>query len=172
MLLLFCLSLGGSRGREILPPRHHETPAHVYLERARFQPLLRLLHNLLLRFWLHVSPYLFIHAHFIRGPAKSRRQAQDVAGRGWLREGPVALGPISAPVSVHASRQSSTGRCPLTFSIPFGAVGAVQGSLLRVLTRLVLTLGLPPHPCFLFVPSEHLAFWALWTLPLGWEKIL
>ncbi|KAG6937252.1 hypothetical protein G0U57_010241, partial [Chelydra serpentina] len=49
-----------------------ETLAHAYLQCARLQPLFQLLQNLLLRFWLHFSPHLFIHAHPIRGPTKSR----------------------------------------------------------------------------------------------------
>ncbi|CAM4585660.1 unnamed protein product [Caretta caretta] len=49
-----------------------ETLAHVYLERARLQPLFRLLTNILLRFWLHFSPHLFIYTLPIRGPTKSR----------------------------------------------------------------------------------------------------
>ncbi|CAM4410794.1 unnamed protein product [Lepidochelys kempii] len=39
-----------------------ETLAHVYLECARLQPLFWLLTNLLLCFWLHFSPHLFIYA--------------------------------------------------------------------------------------------------------------
>ncbi|CAM4628435.1 unnamed protein product [Lepidochelys kempii] len=46
--------------------------AHAYLECARLQPLFWLLQNLLLRFWLHFSPHLFIFAHPVRGPTKSR----------------------------------------------------------------------------------------------------
>ncbi|CAM4534079.1 unnamed protein product, partial [Caretta caretta] len=49
-----------------------ETLAHVYLECARLQPLFRLLTNILLRFWLHFSPHLFIYTLPIRGPTKSR----------------------------------------------------------------------------------------------------
>ncbi|CAM5112708.1 unnamed protein product, partial [Natator depressus] len=49
-----------------------ETLAHVYLECARLQPLFQLLTNLLLRFWLHFSPHLFIYALPIRGLTKSR----------------------------------------------------------------------------------------------------
>ncbi|CAM4600597.1 unnamed protein product [Caretta caretta] len=49
-----------------------ETLAHVYLECARQQPLFRLLTNILLCFWLHFSPHLFIYTLPIRGPTKSR----------------------------------------------------------------------------------------------------
>ncbi|CAM5145535.1 unnamed protein product [Natator depressus] len=49
-----------------------ETLVHVYLECTRLQPLFRLLTNLLLRFWLHFSPHLFIYALPIRGLTKSR----------------------------------------------------------------------------------------------------
>ncbi|CAM5164671.1 unnamed protein product [Natator depressus] len=49
-----------------------ETLAHVYLECARLQPLFRLLTNILLRFWLHFSPHLFIYTLPICGPTKSR----------------------------------------------------------------------------------------------------
>ncbi|CAM4652616.1 unnamed protein product [Lepidochelys kempii] len=49
-----------------------ETLAHVYLECARLQLLFRLLSNLLLRFWLHFSPHLFIYALPVRGLTKSR----------------------------------------------------------------------------------------------------
>ncbi|CAM5141798.1 unnamed protein product [Natator depressus] len=49
-----------------------ETLAHVYLECARLQPLFQLLTNLLLCFWLHFSPHLFIYALPIRGLTKSR----------------------------------------------------------------------------------------------------
>ncbi|CAM5132000.1 unnamed protein product [Natator depressus] len=49
-----------------------ETLAHLYLECARLQPLFQLLTNLLLRFWLHFSPHLFIYALPIRGLTKSR----------------------------------------------------------------------------------------------------
>ncbi|CAM4577098.1 unnamed protein product [Lepidochelys kempii] len=49
-----------------------ETLAHVYLECARLQPLFQLLTNLLLHFWLHFSPHLFIYALPIRGLTKSR----------------------------------------------------------------------------------------------------
>ncbi|CAM5093530.1 unnamed protein product [Natator depressus] len=49
-----------------------ETLAHVYLECARLQPLFHLLTNLLLRFWLHFSPHLFIYALPIRGLTKWR----------------------------------------------------------------------------------------------------
>ncbi|KAG6939779.1 hypothetical protein G0U57_021761 [Chelydra serpentina] len=49
-----------------------EDLAHAYLECARLQPLFRLLQNLLLRFWLHFSPHLFLFAHPVRGPTKSR----------------------------------------------------------------------------------------------------
>ncbi|CAM4621203.1 unnamed protein product [Lepidochelys olivacea] len=49
-----------------------ETLAHIYLECARLQPLFRLLTNILLRFWLHFSPHLFIYTLPIRGPTKSR----------------------------------------------------------------------------------------------------
>ncbi|CAM4546856.1 unnamed protein product [Lepidochelys olivacea] len=49
-----------------------ETLAHVYLESARLQPLFWLLTNILLRFWLHFSPHLFIYTLPIRGPTKSR----------------------------------------------------------------------------------------------------
>ncbi|CAM4560199.1 unnamed protein product [Lepidochelys olivacea] len=48
-----------------------ETLVHVYLECARLQPLFRLLTNILLRFWLHFSPDLFIYTLSIRGPTKS-----------------------------------------------------------------------------------------------------
>ncbi|CAM4468655.1 unnamed protein product [Lepidochelys kempii] len=48
-----------------------ETLAHVYLECAGLQPLFRLLTNILLRFWLHFSPHLFIYTLPIRGPTKS-----------------------------------------------------------------------------------------------------
>ncbi|CAM5154831.1 unnamed protein product, partial [Natator depressus] len=48
-----------------------ETLAHVYLECARLQPLFRFLTNLLLYFWLHFSPHLFIYALSIRGLTKS-----------------------------------------------------------------------------------------------------
>ncbi|CAM5136625.1 unnamed protein product [Eretmochelys imbricata] len=46
------------------------TLAHVYSECARLQPLFRLLTNILLRFWLHFSPHLFIYTLPIRGPTK------------------------------------------------------------------------------------------------------
>ncbi|KAG6936278.1 hypothetical protein G0U57_012918, partial [Chelydra serpentina] len=49
-----------------------ETLAHIYLECARLQPLFWLLLDILLRFWLHFSPHLFIYALPIRGPTKSR----------------------------------------------------------------------------------------------------
>ncbi|CAM4570080.1 unnamed protein product [Caretta caretta] len=49
-----------------------ETLAHAYLECARLQPLFQLLTNLLLRFWLHFSPHLFIYALPIRVLTKSR----------------------------------------------------------------------------------------------------
>ncbi|CAM4655603.1 unnamed protein product [Lepidochelys kempii] len=49
-----------------------ETLAHVYLECARLQPLFQLLTNILLRFWLHFSPHLFIYTLPIRVPTKSR----------------------------------------------------------------------------------------------------
>ncbi|CAM4670802.1 unnamed protein product [Lepidochelys kempii] len=49
-----------------------ETLAHVYLECARLQPLFRFLTNILLRFWLHFSPHLFIYTLPIHGPTKSR----------------------------------------------------------------------------------------------------
>ncbi|CAM5087298.1 unnamed protein product [Natator depressus] len=49
-----------------------EALAHVYLECARLQPLFWLLMNILLRFWLHFSPHLFIYTLPIRGPTKSR----------------------------------------------------------------------------------------------------
>ncbi|CAM4448908.1 unnamed protein product [Caretta caretta] len=49
-----------------------ETLAHAYLQCTRLQLLFQLLQNLLLRFWLHFSPHLFIFAHPIRGPTKSR----------------------------------------------------------------------------------------------------
>ncbi|CAM5175422.1 unnamed protein product [Natator depressus] len=49
-----------------------ETLAHIYLECARLQPLFRLLTNILLRFWLHFSPHLFIYTLPIHGPTKSR----------------------------------------------------------------------------------------------------
>ncbi|CAM4647960.1 unnamed protein product [Lepidochelys kempii] len=49
-----------------------ETLAHVYLECARLQSLFRLLTNILLRFWLHFSPHLFIYTLPIHGPTKSR----------------------------------------------------------------------------------------------------
>ncbi|CAM5144755.1 unnamed protein product [Natator depressus] len=49
-----------------------EILAHVYLECARLQPLFQLLTNLLLRFWLHFFPHLFIYALPIRGLTKSR----------------------------------------------------------------------------------------------------
>ncbi|CAM5107910.1 unnamed protein product [Eretmochelys imbricata] len=49
-----------------------ENLAHAYLECSRLQPLFRLLQNLLLRFWLHFSPHLFLFAHPIRGPTKLR----------------------------------------------------------------------------------------------------
>ncbi|CAM4598182.1 unnamed protein product [Lepidochelys olivacea] len=49
-----------------------ETLAHIYLECARLQPLFRLLMNILLRFWLHFSPHLFIYTLPIHGPTKSR----------------------------------------------------------------------------------------------------
>ncbi|CAM5151497.1 unnamed protein product [Natator depressus] len=49
-----------------------EILAHIYLECARLQPLFRLLTNILLRFWLHFSPHLFIYTLPIRGPTKSR----------------------------------------------------------------------------------------------------
>ncbi|CAM5138766.1 unnamed protein product [Natator depressus] len=45
-----------------------ETLAHVYLECARPQPLFRLLTNILLRFWLHFSPHLFIYTLPIWAP--------------------------------------------------------------------------------------------------------
>ncbi|CAM4717439.1 unnamed protein product [Lepidochelys kempii] len=48
-----------------------ETLAHVYLECARLQPLFRLLTNILLHFWLHFPPHLFIYTLPIRGPTKS-----------------------------------------------------------------------------------------------------
>ncbi|CAM4717679.1 unnamed protein product [Lepidochelys kempii] len=49
-----------------------ETLAHVYLECARLQPLFRLLMNILLCFWLHFSPHLFIYTLPIYGPTKSQ----------------------------------------------------------------------------------------------------
>ncbi|CAM4596665.1 unnamed protein product [Lepidochelys kempii] len=49
-----------------------ETLGHVYLECARLQPLFRLLTNILLCFWLHFSPLLFIYTLPIRGPTKLR----------------------------------------------------------------------------------------------------
>ncbi|CAM5123608.1 unnamed protein product [Eretmochelys imbricata] len=49
-----------------------ETLAHIYLECARLQPLFRLLTNLLLHFWLHFSPHLFIYALPICGLTKLR----------------------------------------------------------------------------------------------------
>ncbi|CAM5163109.1 unnamed protein product [Eretmochelys imbricata] len=49
-----------------------ETLAHVYLECARLQLLFWLLTNILLRFWLHFSPHLFIYTLPIHGPTKSR----------------------------------------------------------------------------------------------------
>ncbi|KAG6930449.1 hypothetical protein G0U57_003678, partial [Chelydra serpentina] len=49
-----------------------ETLAHIYLECARLQPLFRLLLDILLKFWLHFSPHLFIYALLIHGPTKSR----------------------------------------------------------------------------------------------------
>ncbi|CAM4588974.1 unnamed protein product [Caretta caretta] len=49
-----------------------ETLVHIYLECTRLQPLFRLLTNLLLRFWLHFSPHLFIYALPIHGLTKSR----------------------------------------------------------------------------------------------------
>ncbi|CAM5093565.1 unnamed protein product [Eretmochelys imbricata] len=49
-----------------------ETLAHVYLECSRLQPLFRVLMNILLCFWLHFSPHLFIYTLPIRGPTKSR----------------------------------------------------------------------------------------------------
>ncbi|CAM4681548.1 unnamed protein product [Lepidochelys kempii] len=49
-----------------------ETLVHVYLECARWQPIFRLLTNILLCFWLHFSPHLFIYTLPIRGPTKSR----------------------------------------------------------------------------------------------------
>ncbi|CAM5082274.1 unnamed protein product [Eretmochelys imbricata] len=49
-----------------------ETLAHVYLECARLQPLFRLLTNILLRFWLHFFPHLFIYTLPICGPTKSQ----------------------------------------------------------------------------------------------------
>ncbi|CAM4702977.1 unnamed protein product [Lepidochelys kempii] len=45
---------------------------HIYLECARLQPLFRLLTNLLLCFWLHFSPHLFIYALPIHGLTKLR----------------------------------------------------------------------------------------------------
>ncbi|CAM5111166.1 unnamed protein product [Natator depressus] len=48
-----------------------ETLAHVYLECARLQPLFRLLTNILLCFWLHFSPHLFMYTLPIQGPTKS-----------------------------------------------------------------------------------------------------
>ncbi|CAM5092002.1 unnamed protein product, partial [Eretmochelys imbricata] len=48
-----------------------ETLAYIYLECARLQPLFWLLTNLLLRFWLHFSPHLFIYALPICGLTKS-----------------------------------------------------------------------------------------------------
>ncbi|CAM4611710.1 unnamed protein product [Lepidochelys kempii] len=49
-----------------------KTLAHVYLECARLQALFQLLTNLLLHFWLHFSPHLFIYALPTRGLTKLR----------------------------------------------------------------------------------------------------
>ncbi|CAM4509504.1 unnamed protein product [Lepidochelys kempii] len=48
-----------------------ETLAHVYVACTRLQPLFRLLLDILLCFWLHFSPHLFIYALPIHGPTKS-----------------------------------------------------------------------------------------------------
>ncbi|KAG6926684.1 hypothetical protein G0U57_011610, partial [Chelydra serpentina] len=55
-----------------------ETLAHVYLECARLQPLFWLLLDILLCFWLHFSPHLFIYALPIRGPTKLRDLLVDL----------------------------------------------------------------------------------------------
>ncbi|CAM4414689.1 unnamed protein product [Caretta caretta] len=49
-----------------------ETLAHVYLECARLQPLFPLLLDIMLYFWLHFSPHLFIYALPIHGLTKSQ----------------------------------------------------------------------------------------------------
>ncbi|CAM4712245.1 unnamed protein product [Caretta caretta] len=49
-----------------------KTLAQVYLECARLQPLFQLLTNLLLCFWLHFSPHLFIYALPICSLTKSQ----------------------------------------------------------------------------------------------------
>ncbi|CAM5103298.1 unnamed protein product, partial [Eretmochelys imbricata] len=49
-----------------------ETLVYVYLECARFQPLFRLLLDILLWFWLHFSPHLLVYTLPIHGLTKSR----------------------------------------------------------------------------------------------------
>ncbi|KAG6933922.1 hypothetical protein G0U57_018056 [Chelydra serpentina] len=115
-----------------------EDLAHAYLECARLQPLFRLLRNLLLRFWLHFSPHLFLFAHPVRGPTKSRDLLVNLllalakvsiykTRRRMLDEGSsVTVGPISDP-----PRVTDPGRVPLGSVrwLPqqlWGAVGAVR----------------------------------------------
>lgn len=45
-----------------------ENLVHIYMQRARLQPLFLLLQNLLLRFWLPFSPHLLIYASPILAP--------------------------------------------------------------------------------------------------------
>ncbi|CAM5140782.1 unnamed protein product [Eretmochelys imbricata] len=116
-----------------------ETLAHVYLECARLQPLFQLLTNILLRFWLHFSPHLLLYALRIRGPTKSRgllvnlllawlKRPSIKPGRGgWQMETPVTVGPVSDPLSVHVSGQSSSGQHPLAPLMPLRSSGHCPG---------------------------------------------
>lgn len=49
-----------------------ESVFHIYFLCARLQPFFLFLKNLLLQFWLHFSPTLFIFGHPVRGSTKKR----------------------------------------------------------------------------------------------------
>jgi len=49
-----------------------ETIFHMYLQCRNLQPIFLLIKNLLLRFWLHFSPTLFIIGHPVKEQSKSR----------------------------------------------------------------------------------------------------
>ncbi|CAM4645878.1 unnamed protein product [Lepidochelys kempii] len=99
-----------------------ETLGHIYVEYVRLQPFFQLLENLLLRFWLHFSPHLFIFAHLIHGPrmlrdlpinlllalakmATTKPGGESLVGQ---EKHSATLGPIFGPLSNH-----TTGMIPV-----------------------------------------------------------
>ncbi|CAM4658706.1 unnamed protein product [Caretta caretta] len=90
--------------------RVRESLAHAYLECTMWQPLFRLLQNLLLRFWLHFSPHTCSFSHTLSMAPRSRETSSSTSswlwpklpsitpgGGCWTRGCSATVGPISVP---------------------------------------------------------------------------